>query len=182
MKKFPMAMIITSFALSTLCYAQNSGYSQNREYTNDPYYQSQPGYSSQPQYPQGQMQYQQNPQGQMQYQDGNMNRGYGSNTQRYSNQNGQMKSADQSTWSSWIGKDDKTPVVPDESITSTVMQNLRNTPYLSGSAKNLQVLTKDGKVTLKGTVANKNEKNLVEYIVKSVEGVKSVSNDVEVQK
>jgi hypothetical protein len=42
--------------------------------------------------------------------------------------------------------------------------------------------TKDGKVTLKGTVTNKNEKNQIEYMVKNVEGVKSVSNDVDVQK
>lgn len=93
-----------------------------------------------------------------------------------------QESTTQSTWSSWMGKSDNKSNVPDEAITMTVLDNLRNTPYLSYSAKNIQVMTKDGKVTLKGKVANKNEKNLVEYIVKNIEGVKSVSNDLSTEK
>ncbi len=96
--------------------------------------------------------------------------------------NGTAKdSNDQNSWSNWFDGDN-TPKVPDDIITTKVIQNLRSTPYFSDSAKNIKVTAKDGKVTLKGKTANKNEKNQIEYMVKNVEGVRSVSNDLETEK
>jgi len=91
-------------------------------------------------------------------------------------------SSDQSSWSNWFTSDDKAPSVPDEVITSTVTQNLKNTPYFSNFAKNIQVVTKDGKVTLNGHVANRNEKNQIEYMVKNVDGVREISNELQDEK
>lgn len=82
----------------------------------------------------------------------------------------------------WGDSDNKDQKVPDNVISTRVMENLMNTPYLSPGARNIQATAKDGKVTLKGRVANSNEKNMIEYMVKNVVGVKSVSNDLETEK
>ena len=161
MKHFAKLLMIASFGIAAFGYAQNYG--------NDQGYQQQ-GYYSQPQYaPQGQYQ------GQPRYQDNRMNQGY--------DQDGSAsRSRDQSSWSNWFRGDDKNQNIPDEAVNEMVLRNLLSTPYFSRSAKNLVVTTKEGKVTLKGKVANKNEKNQIEYMVKNVPGVKSVSIDVETER
>lgn len=182
MKNFTKLMIMASFGVATLGYSQNYGYDQYSQQGRQ--YPSQQGYYSQPQ----QGYYSQQPQQGYNYQS---QQGYSS--QPYYNQPGAQQQgymrgysstggtgATGSSWSSWVGSDNK-PTVPDDVISSTVTQNLRSTPYFSDSARNLQVMVKDGKVTLKGRVANKNEKNQIEYMVKNVDGVKSVSNDLETE-
>lgn len=172
MKNFSKLLFVSSFCLTALSFAQN--YPQ--QYSNNPNYPSQQGYyPAQPQFSQGQVQYRD---------DGYMNRG-----NEYGNQPGAgyqvqvSRTNDQSTKSNWFGTDkDNAQNVPDDVITATVTQNLRSTPYFSDAARNLQVMTKDGKVTLKGKVANKNERYQIEYMVKNVEGVKSVSNDLQTEK
>lgn len=72
--------------------------------------------------------------------------------------------------------------IPDQVITNHVIQNLKNTPYLSPSARDIEVETKDGKVKLKGKVLNKNEEYQIEYMVKNIRGVKSVSTNLEAEK
>ncbi len=180
MKNLTHILFITSFGLTTLIYSQNYGYDQNQQYQNrqQSYQMNNPNYPSQQGYSQGQPQYND---------DRNMNRNQ--YDQRYDSQRSNTygatatnKPAEESSWSNWLGKDDKTPVVADEVVSSKVVQNLRSTPYFSSGAKNIEVSTKDGKVTLKGKVFNKNEKNQIDYMVKNVEGVKSVSNDLDTEK
>lgn len=170
MKNLAKVALLLSFSVSSLIYAQNYGYQQAPQYSYETnrsdYYPSQPGspYNQGGQY------------NDYRYQnryDGGMNQGYYPSTESEKNQN---------SWTSWYGNDDKGQKVPDEVISSNVIRNLRGTPYFSNSAKNIQVSTKDGKVTLKGKAANKNEKNQIEYMVKNVQGVDSVSNDLETEK
>lgn len=85
-------------------------------------------------------------------------------------------------WGNWFRSDDKNAQIPDQVISSRIIQNIRSTPYLSPAARNIQVDTKDGKVTLKGKAFNKNEGYQIEYMIKNIEGVKSVSNDLEYEK
>jgi osmotically-inducible protein OsmY len=188
MKKFEKIIIIASFCVTSFACAQSdqsSPYSQRSQYSqypqssqygqrsqygqgsqastdmNSPSYSSQGGYSQSSQQAYGQ-------QGSGQYQD--QSGSYGAGNQ-----------GNQSRWSNWFGGNDQNQnqSVPDNVISSRIMQNLRSTPYLSDGAQNIQVQTKDGTVTLKGKVSNSNEKNLVEYMVKNVAGVKSVSNDLD---
>lgn len=107
------------------------------------------------------------------------NQGYGNQAYGYENQgnNDQYQ-----TSSGYDTSSSKNQNVPDAMISQMVMRNLRSTPYLSSSARSINVTTKDGKVTLKGQVANSNEKNMIEYMVKNVDGVKSVSNDLKTEK
>lgn len=165
MKKLLSLIILSSFTLVSSSYAQNYGSYDQSKY-NDPYNSPQ-GYPSQS------------------YQTPNQQGAYGANYQnqmssRNAYQNDSQKTNNQSGW--WSSNDDSSQNVPDDVISSNVMQNLRSTPYFSMGARNLQVTTKDGKVTLNGTVANKNEKNQIEYMVKNVQGVKSVSNNMNTEK
>lgn len=166
MINFKSLLILSSLCVSSLAYSQNYGYNPN--YSN---YQMQPGYYSQPY--------------------GQQDQSYGGGYQPYQpyqpNQNqyyqqGYQPDNRQSNWSNEYGKDNKDQKVPDEVITTSILQNIRSTPYLSPSARNIQAETKDGKVTLKGKVMNKNEGYQIEYMAKNVQGVKSVSNDLESEK
>ncbi len=158
MKKFGKFIAISSLCVTSLACAQNYQYGQ---YSSDMNHSNQP----QPGYSQSYQTYGQSGQHQ--------NTGYPSGNPSGAQQN-------QSTWSNWFGGNQtQTQNVPDNVISSRIMQNLRSTPYLSDGAHNIQIVTKDGKVTLKGKVANSNEKNQIEYMIKNVEGVKSVSNDLD---
>lgn len=163
-----MLAILSSLCVASLAYSQNYGYNP---YPQDPYQgYSNSGYYSQPYGQPGQSNY---------------GGGYPSyDNQNYQNQNAQQgysQPADKSQ-SSWFGSDKKDQQVPDEVITTRIFQNIRSTPYLSPLVRNIQVETKEGKVTLKGKVANDNEGYQIEYMAKNVEGVKSVSNKLEAQK
>src|ERR1700760_4849392 len=127
MKKLLSLMILSSLTLISFSYAQSySSYDQSRYEVNNPYNSPQ-DYPSQS------------------YQTPNQRGSYGANYP-----NSSQKTDNQSSW--WSSSNDSAQNVPDDVISSNVMQNLRNTPYFSMGAKNLQVTTKDGKVTLNGTV------------------------------
>jgi hyperosmotically inducible protein len=51
---------------------------------------------------------------------------------------------------------------------------------LSDSARSVSVSTTNGVVTLKGTVANREESRKLEKIARSVSGVKNVNNQLEI--
>lgn len=191
MKYFIKFMILSGLCVASLANAQTEGYMQysyptNNAYNRTGYEYQQDGsapyfYQANPNNPYGQI-----PQS---YQQGYSQQGQWNSTeypvrpgQPPSPQN-EMKKQEKSSWSSWFGGEShETMVVPDQAITSRVMQNIRSTPYFSPAAKNIRVSTKDGKVTIQGKAANKNEKNQIEYMIKNVPGVKSVDNDIESEK
>jgi osmotically-inducible protein OsmY len=72
----------------------------------------------------------------------------------------------------------------DRTITKEIRQSMTSTTTptdLSTSAKNVTIITKDGMVTLKGTVKTEAEKADLEARAKAVSGVKSVDNKLEVK-
>jgi hyperosmotically inducible periplasmic protein len=72
----------------------------------------------------------------------------------------------------------------DRKITMEIRQSLtsQTTPTdLSTAAKNVTIITKDGMVTLKGTVKTEAEKADLEARAKAASGVKSVDNKLEVK-
>ena len=77
-----------------------------------------------------------------------------------------------------VPREQATVVADDAAITEAVKAKLSQMPvYKKG---NIQVSTKEGVVTLKGVVGLENTKALLGKIVKSVKGVKSVDNQIEV--
>lgn len=175
MKNLKKIIVISSLCVTSMACAQNYGYAPHPSYgMNNPGYSNQPGqygmnnpgYSNQP----------------GQYQGGGYRQdGYQAGNQRYSNDQ-RNDQGDQGMWSGWFDGNDQKQKVPDQVITSRVMQNLRSTPYLSNAAKNIQVITRDGAVTLKGKAANENEGMQIEYMVKNVPGVTSVDNELQYQR
>jgi hyperosmotically inducible protein len=79
------------------------------------------------------------------------------------------------------GKPEKTvgEKIDDASITAQVKMTLLS--HRSTSALNTKVKTKDGKVTLSGKAKNAAEKDLATKIVKDVNGVKTVNNQLIVE-
>jgi hyperosmotically inducible periplasmic protein len=71
----------------------------------------------------------------------------------------------------------------DRKITMEIRQSLTTTTPtdLSTAAKNVTIISKDGVVTLKGTVKTEAEKADLEARAKAVSGVKSVDNKLEVK-
>ena len=66
----------------------------------------------------------------------------------------------------------------DTRIQKIVMQELRNNPQVTSS--NLKVYSHDGNVTLCGQVPHYFEKSVAEEIAEKVQGVKSVTDKIEV--
>jgi BON domain len=182
MKNLEKLIIISSIFVSSLAYAQNYGYPQYPQSQQYPYERN--GYN----YPSSQQGYSQPYNNQMgQYRENNpmgqYREGYRSNepSKGYSSQETTKRS--EHSWIDWFRSGERNvPNVPDEIITRDVIQNLRNTPYFSNLAKNIQVMAKEGRVTLRGKVANRNERNQIEFMVKNVQGVKSVANDLETER
>ena len=72
----------------------------------------------------------------------------------------------------------------DKQITQLIRQSLasQTTPTdLSEAVKNITIVTKDGMVTLKGTIKTEAEKTDLETRTKAIAGVKSVMNELEVK-
>jgi osmotically-inducible protein OsmY len=70
--------------------------------------------------------------------------------------------------------------VSDDFISDTIMQKLAADPVVKGGA--IKVDVKDGSVTLSGKVEEMKQKNKAEKIAKKVDGVKSVTNDIQLAK
>jgi len=70
----------------------------------------------------------------------------------------------------------------DNSIAQRIRDVLKKDRTLSDDAQNVQVAVSSGKVTLTGNTASVEEKNKIESIANQTNGVKSVTNNLEVNK
>lgn len=68
----------------------------------------------------------------------------------------------------------------DRKITQKIRRNIMKNKSLSLYAHNVKVITRNGKVTLKGPVKTEAEKNLVEQTAVQVVGKENVTNELEV--
>jgi hyperosmotically inducible periplasmic protein len=68
--------------------------------------------------------------------------------------------------------------VSDDFLSDTIRQKLAADQVVKGGA--IEVIVKDGAVTLKGTVEEDKQKNKAEKIAKKVSGVKSVANEIKI--
>ncbi len=68
----------------------------------------------------------------------------------------------------------------DREITQLIRQAIVGDANLSTNAKNIKIITMNGKVTLKGPVNSEAEKAEVEKKVKAVKGVIKVDNQLEI--
>jgi len=68
--------------------------------------------------------------------------------------------------------------VSDDFLVDTIRQKLAADQIVKGGA--IEVIVKDGAVTLKGTVEEEKQKNKAEKIAKKVNGVKTVENDIQI--
>jgi len=69
----------------------------------------------------------------------------------------------------------------DIALTRKIRQTISKTDGLSVNAKNVKIITTDGKVTLRGPVKSADEKEQIAKIAKETEGVTSVENQLEVK-
>jgi hypothetical protein len=67
----------------------------------------------------------------------------------------------------------------DLTITQAIRKALLEDKTLSVNARNVAVVTENGRVTLRGIVDNEQEKSRIEAIAKQAEGVKSVKNELQ---
>ncbi len=72
------------------------------------------------------------------------------------------------------------PALTDDFLNDTVKQHLASDAVVKGGAIDVEV--KDGVVTLKGKVAEARQKEKAEKIAKKVSGVKSVVNEIKIEK
>jgi hyperosmotically inducible periplasmic protein len=84
---------------------------------------------------------------------------------------------------------EKTPTASDQSeneadrkITQQIRQAVTKDDSLSTSAQNVKIITQDGKVTLRGTVKNENEKQKIGEMAKKASGVRNIENLLTVSK
>jgi hyperosmotically inducible protein len=68
--------------------------------------------------------------------------------------------------------------VSDDFLIDTIRQKLAADQVVKGGA--IEVVVKDGAVTLKGTVEEDKQRNKAEKIAKKVSGVKSVANEIKI--
>jgi hyperosmotically inducible periplasmic protein len=68
----------------------------------------------------------------------------------------------------------------DLAITQKIRSGLMDDDSLSTNAKNVKIITVNGVVTLRGPVNSEKEKNDVAKIAKSVKGVRSIDNQLEI--
>ena len=68
----------------------------------------------------------------------------------------------------------------DIDITAKIREQIVDTE-MSINAQNVKIVTEDGKVTLRGPVANEDEKKQIEDIASTVAGAENVTNQLEVQ-
>jgi osmotically-inducible protein OsmY len=68
----------------------------------------------------------------------------------------------------------------DRMITKKIREIIILDDSLSTNAKNIKIITINGVVTLRGPVANSQEKNIIEKKARDVQGVKKVDNQIDV--
>jgi hypothetical protein len=69
----------------------------------------------------------------------------------------------------------------DLATTASIRREILKVPALSSSADNVQVITADGKVTLRGKVKDQSEKDQIQKIAERVAGAGHVDNQLEVE-
>lgn len=79
-----------------------------------------------------------------------------------------------------VSAEDQGESEADRSITQQVRQALMKHDRLSMDAKNVQVITKEGVVTLRGEVENASEKALLTELAQGAPGVTRVDNQLEI--
>lgn len=68
----------------------------------------------------------------------------------------------------------------DRAITQKIRQAIMSDKALSTNAKNIKIITVNGVVTLRGPVANSQEKEAIEKKANDVQGVDKVDNQLEI--
>jgi osmotically-inducible protein OsmY len=68
----------------------------------------------------------------------------------------------------------------DVSLTAKIRQQVLDVKDLSIDARNVKIITADGKVTLRGPVKSSEERETIERIARDVAGVGNVENQLEV--
>jgi osmotically-inducible protein OsmY len=76
---------------------------------------------------------------------------------------------------------DQSGTEADRKITAAVRRSITDDSTMSVNARNCKIITQNGTVTLRGTVDTQGEKDAIEAKAKSVEGVMSVDNQLEVK-
>lgn len=74
------------------------------------------------------------------------------------------------------------PSAADQQLSAKVQQALQHNNSLSPAARQVKVIASDGAVVLRGPVADDKEKAKVDAVVRSVAGVKEVTNELDVAK
>lgn len=82
----------------------------------------------------------------------------------------------------YVGKDDREPaqIATDGRITAAVKSRLLGDKYVDGFQVNVD--TRESVVTLRGTVSNTIARDQAGRLAASVEGVKSVNNEIQVER
>lgn len=75
---------------------------------------------------------------------------------------------------------DQSNAKADLSITQAIRKSIMK-QHLSMDAKNIKIITSNGDVTLRGPVKNISEKEKIDKIAKSVAGIKTLNNQLEVK-
>ena len=75
---------------------------------------------------------------------------------------------------------DQSNAKADLSITQAIRKSIMK-QHLSVDAKNIKIITSNGDVTLRGPVQNISEKEKIDKIAKSVAGIKTLNNQLEVK-
>jgi len=76
---------------------------------------------------------------------------------------------------------DQSEAKPDLEITRQIRRAITENRELSTTAKNIKIVTENGKVTLRGPVKSAGERNQIAQIVQGTSGVSSVDNQLEVK-
>ena len=70
----------------------------------------------------------------------------------------------------------------DRDMTKNIRREMVKNDSLSAMAKNIKVITIDGKVTLRGPVHSEQEKGTIESITEKIAGKGKVTNELEIKK
>lgn len=68
----------------------------------------------------------------------------------------------------------------DVEVTRTLREELNKSSGLSTSAKNVEIVTLDNAITLRGTVASQSEKDQIANAARGVAGTRSIRNEIKV--
>ena len=69
----------------------------------------------------------------------------------------------------------------DDGISQQLRHTIKRDPMLSSFAKKIEVEVNRGNITLTGNVQTQKEKNKIDYIANSIDGVKSVKNKIKIE-